>query len=179
MTTKRCTKCGETKSPDDFYKNAAAPDGLQTQCKVCHSTRGKAHYKENKAAKLAAGKLWYEANKKQHKALVYAWRAKYPELTRAIDRKSQSRPERLAKQVARNRGLDAAFSALTGLDQQRVVAFYRAAKKLSQETGQPHEVDHRLAVALGGQHHPDNLQILTRFANRSKGAKQPEHRSLN
>lgn len=34
-TGKRCPRCGETKSTDDFYRNRAAADGLAFQCKAC------------------------------------------------------------------------------------------------------------------------------------------------
>ena len=33
------------------------------------------------------------------------------------------------------------------------------------------EVDHIIALANGGKHHPSNLQILSQFDNRSKGAR--------
>lgn len=32
---KTCTKCGECKSPDDFYRRAKSPDGLAYMCKPC------------------------------------------------------------------------------------------------------------------------------------------------
>ena len=39
---KRCTKCGELKHTDDFYKDKARPLGLRTRCKKCvnESRRG-------------------------------------------------------------------------------------------------------------------------------------------
>lgn len=37
METKKCSKCGCTKSIDDFYKNASMRDGLQSCCKDCQS----------------------------------------------------------------------------------------------------------------------------------------------
>lgn len=35
MVTKKCPKCGETKSTDEFYKNGLTQDGLQIYCKDC------------------------------------------------------------------------------------------------------------------------------------------------
>ena len=32
---KKCSKCGETKSVDQFAKRISSPDGLQSQCKDC------------------------------------------------------------------------------------------------------------------------------------------------
>lgn len=38
LTTKRCTKCGETKPTSDFHKRRRSPDGLQCWCKACSCT---------------------------------------------------------------------------------------------------------------------------------------------
>lgn len=48
---------------------------------------------------------------------------------------------------------------------------YEECRRLSAETGIPHEVDHIIPIAKGGLHHQDNLQILTVTENRKKGAK--------
>lgn len=43
-------------------------------------------------------------------------------------------------------------------------------KKISRETGIPHAVDHIIPLAKGGWHHQDNLQIIPKSLNSSKGA---------
>jgi 5-methylcytosine-specific restriction endonuclease McrA len=48
---------------------------------------------------------------------------------------------------------------------------YNEARRLSVESGIPHEVDHIIPISKGGYHHQDNLQILTAEENRKKGAK--------
>lgn len=48
---------------------------------------------------------------------------------------------------------------------------YEDARRLSQETGVKHEVDHVWPLSKGGPHLPWNLQILTKDENREKGAK--------
>lgn len=37
VTSKRCTKCGEVKSADNFSPNAYDPSGLQPDCKPCRA----------------------------------------------------------------------------------------------------------------------------------------------
>lgn len=46
--------------------------------------------------------------------------------------------------------------------------FYILAKKLTEQTGIPHEVDHITPISKGGRHHENNLQILTQAENRKK-----------
>lgn len=52
-----------------------------------------------------------------------------------------------------------------------IAKFYAEAKRLSIETGIPHEVDHIKPISKGGKHHEKNLQVITMTENRSKGAK--------
>ena len=54
---------------------------------------------------------------------------------------------------------------------QIIQEIYYKCKQISEETGILHEVDHIIPIAKGGLHHQDNLQILTKIENRSKGSK--------
>jgi len=80
MDTKRCSKCGETKSTDEFSKNRTRKDGLQSQCKACKSecdnryqqaskekiaARRKAHRQANKEKLAAKDKAYRQANKEE------------------------------------------------------------------------------------------------------------------
>jgi 5-methylcytosine-specific restriction endonuclease McrA len=51
-----------------------------------------------------------------------------------------------------------------------IKSIYEECRRLSVETGIPHEVDHIIPIAKGGLHHQDNLQILTMSENRKKGS---------
>lgn len=58
-------------------------------------------------------------------------------------------------------------------------AFYYEAQRLTELTGEDHEVDHILPIAKGGSHAAYNLQVLTAYKNRSKGCNfRPEDRAL-
>lgn len=35
VATKRCTKCGQELTLDNFYRRSESPDGLQNNCKAC------------------------------------------------------------------------------------------------------------------------------------------------
>lgn len=53
ITTKRCTKCGETKSRDDFRRRVSWKDTRRSHCKACVTSHEAgyraAHLKERKA----------------------------------------------------------------------------------------------------------------------------------
>ena len=49
--------------------------------------------------------------------------------------------------------------------------FYILARKITEETGIEHEVDHIIPVKIGGAHHQDNLQVLSWKENSLKRAK--------
>lgn len=56
-------------------------------------------------------------------------------------------------------------------DRRAIASFYEQARKISRETGIPHEVDHIMPIVgrgFSGLHVPWNLQILTRKENRRK-----------
>lgn len=48
MEVKKCYNCKSEKSLKEFSKNKNRPDGLNSQCKTCHSIYRKLKYKENK-----------------------------------------------------------------------------------------------------------------------------------
>ena len=50
---KRCSKCGNTKSLDDFHRDARRPDGHCVQCKECAKARARAWHAANPAAATA------------------------------------------------------------------------------------------------------------------------------
>jgi hypothetical protein len=58
---------------------------------------------------------------------------------------------------------------LTNEEDKRMRALYLNAAQLTL-AGNPHEVDHIVPLALGGKHHPRNLQILPKAENAEKRA---------
>jgi len=56
-------------------------------------------------------------------------------------------------------------------DREQIKLIYEECYRITQETGIPHHVDHIIPLALGGLHHPSNLQILTAEENLKKGCK--------
>ena len=73
-----------------------------------------------------------------------------------------------AKDQARRRGAKVDVSPE---ERKGIEALYAEARRLSIETGIPHDVDHIQPIIKGGLHVLSNLQILTASENRSKGGR--------
>lgn len=65
------------------------------------------------------------------------------------------------KQVGTDAGL------IPEAEHQAMISLYAICKKLSKESGYPHEVDHIKPVHLGGEHRIWNLRIVPRYMNRT------------
>lgn len=91
--------------------------------------------------------------------------------TRARERRREKLPYRKVK-AARRRALKrSAVVPLTAAEQQRIVSLYADATRRTVETGIVHHVDHDVPLALGGTHHPDNMNVVPAAVNLAKGAK--------
>lgn len=73
---KTCSKCGEGKLLDEFYKAKQAPDGRQRWCKECSR---------------ASFKRWCENNPERVKELLRDWKANNPDRCREHDAKKRRR----------------------------------------------------------------------------------------
>ena len=105
----------------------------------------------------------YYANNKESVQQAHAkWRQENPEVVTALSAKRRS------SQLQRTP------CWLTEEDYKAIEDFYYLAKALTEATGIQHVVDHIIPLQgtlVSGLHHPNNLQILTRIENASKGNK--------
>jgi 5-methylcytosine-specific restriction endonuclease McrA len=173
--TKDCTKCGATKSVEDFHKRAASRDGLSYWCKDCSRAKARewarAHpdeakkrcaewVKNNPERHAESKRRWHLANPRdpaRHAQAMREWVARNPERAREIKRiGQQARIARIAgsasfqvsiKDVRRILSAPCAVDGCNALDIQ---------------------IDHIVPLARGGQHRVGNLQPLCGFHNRSK-----------
>jgi len=63
MQTKQCTKCGEVKGLDEFYKRKRGYLGRYAECIVCRNNRMKAYQQENRGRARLAWKKYAAKNK--------------------------------------------------------------------------------------------------------------------
>ena len=144
---KTCKKCGTTEKYVSNYT-----------CKGCTV--------EQSLHKLYDDKLMssYRTLEKTRER-VKKWRANNPDKLKEQLKRSYD-PSIQAKYRASRQNQtpdDADFDAIKKI--------YAECKRISEETGIPHEVDHIIPISKGGNHHQNNLQILTLEENRRKGAR--------
>jgi len=63
---KKCTKCGEVKSLDEFTNDKKGKHGKASRCKDCD----KIYYQDNRENKLKKAKEYYEGNKEKRKKYI-------------------------------------------------------------------------------------------------------------
>lgn len=86
MTTKTCTKCGETKTTDRFSKHRSKRDGLQSNCKTCLTACNRAYRKANRDRVNARARAYREANRDRENARSRAYKEKHREELAAYNR---------------------------------------------------------------------------------------------
>lgn len=62
---KHCTKCGELKHMDEFYKRKESKDGRRSDCKLCMKSKNKDYYAANKEEIVEKSRTYREANKEK------------------------------------------------------------------------------------------------------------------
>jgi hypothetical protein len=123
-----------------------------------------AEYQRNKAKYVARARKWVKSNRVKYRGINKEWRERNPDKVYQVVvlrrmRKAQRTPP-----------------WLTPGDFEAMRNTYIEARRLSIETGVPHQVDHVIplwGVKVSGLHVPSNLQILTALENRSKSNNFP------
>lgn len=116
-----------------------------------------------RAAMLERGKKWREENKSRHRRMIQEWEESNP----------HKRAEKLAKyRAAKLQRTLRLPPDMAEKERQAVERFYIEAKRISEETGIPHEVDHIIPLQgrnVSGLHVSWNLQVIPANDNKSKG----------
>lgn len=65
---KRCKRCGEVKSPDEFYRHDGCRDGVRPECKACNLAEKALRHAENPQPARERTSRWREDNPDRYRA---------------------------------------------------------------------------------------------------------------
>jgi len=129
-------------------------------CVVCRKERGLK--KLNDANLMAKYRTKEKQNEKQKR-----WRENNPKKLK----EQRQRVKTKQRGYQQKRRASVKNQIPNDADLTLIQEFYIMAENKTKETGIPYEVDHIIPISKGGLHHQNNLQVITRTENRSKGNK--------
>lgn len=167
-----CSKCGEHKAVDEFYRQAGCKDGLRPECKSCYRSRVKANRENNLEATRETKRRYYQANADAIKKKSTTWQELNRDKSRAKQRAYYSRNkhdylERKSRYRARTREATPAWS-----NAEIVQSFYQAVVILNSHGGPvKYSVDHIVPLRnklVCGLHAHTNMTIIPLPQNKAK-----------
>ena len=176
ITEKQCAKCSVVKATQEHF--LWCKTRYHSWCNDCRKERKRNWYLANAESQRQKGKeyhkSYYPKNKEKISARTIDWQRnnkdKYAEKKRRWYEKNKDKSfAKSAKYRASKR--NACPTWLNDQMKKEIESFYAKAHKISIETGVAHEVDHIVPLTseiVCGLHVPWNLQVITRFDNRSK-----------
>jgi hypothetical protein len=180
---KCCKRCGELKPIDQFPLCRGAP---RARCKPCHTADATAWAKANHEKYKARLSKWHRDNKpprvfgppmpehiRKARALASGakWRETNREQFREIRRRWAELNKHVSMEVVRRRQANKIRATPAWANHKAMQEFYRRARRLSEEIGSAHDVDHIVPLqgkTVCGLHCEANLQVLPRTENRRK-----------
>lgn len=162
---KACTKCGQTKPVEQFPRRYDAPNAThRAHCYPCrNATAG--------IALKRAQDAWRERNRTRVNALAVSWSRKNSQRKAAAFKKWAQQNQFYLSEQTRRRYARKLNATPIWADKAAMRAVYKEARRLTIETGIPHEVDHIYPLksdVMCGLHVPANLQVLTKSQNSAK-----------
>ena len=190
---KICIKCArELPNTEEYFPWNSGKKKLTNRCKRCTKEYLRQYHLRNKEAHNIASKKWRLDNldnfnqynkeyreqnreeiRRRNKALRFVQTEEQKEKNRAGSRRwrknhpAKVRAATRARQILRRKQAVPPWA-----DLKKIEVFYKEARSLTEQTGIPHEVDHIIPLKgkyVSGLHVENNLQVITRDQNQSKG----------
>ena len=208
MAAKQCTKCGEAKPLEQFYRFKLGKLGRQAECKICSDARRRKFAKTRPEAERHSRRLWEKNNpeivkasgakkranqsyKQRMKEYGAVWYAENRDRLRPIraawhaeNYEEHRKPKMVQNEANRRARLRRAGGSHT-LEQ--VMALLNSQRSVCAccptSIASSFHRDHIVPLASGGSNDISNIQLLCPPCNRSKGARSMDQflktRSLN
>lgn len=200
LSQKHCRTCEEWKDRTEFNKDRDSKDGLNSQCRICHSIAGRKYRQDNREKVLSSKRRYSELNKEKISGRRRNWylrnaekviekvRARYlenPEKTKQRVREwAKNNPEKVRersviREHTRRARINGNGGKITKHEWRVLKEFYNytclCCKR--QEPGIKLTLDHIKPIARGGSNTIDNVQPLCDSCNKSKGVKCIDYRT--
>lgn len=163
MQTKLCTKCGEQKPRESFYKRTSAKDKLHPHCKICSAKSAHDFYLKNRGKYKHKQKEYQKTFKENNPQKLFEIQKRYR------DANKDQHNARTAKRRAAKLQRTPAWLTKEQLDE--IETFYTAALAFRLFTGLTYHVDHIIPLQgknVSGLHVPWNLQVIPATDNLKK-----------
>ena len=159
--TKVCSKCGESKSLEDFPKRKYKDGTLhyRNECKACMSAYNKTYREENKVTI-------------KNRRAEYSKRTSKRNVERAMEWKKQN-PQKVNFYTAKRRATKLNATP-EWANQEQIKRIYAACANITKRTGVEHHVDHIIPLQgenVCGLHVENNLAIIPAKMNLQKSNK--------
>lgn len=97
---KTCTKCGETKPLDDFYRNRGKADGRDSWCRECAKERRRRYYEENRDKERESQRRYREENRDKLRECDLRYREENRAYRCAIKRANDSESQSMSAEMS-------------------------------------------------------------------------------
>ena len=173
LLTKKCSKCQEYKSLDEFHKDKSSKDGHFCYCKVCKHNIAKIYYDLHTEAVIERSYNWRKNNPEKKRLQANTWNRANPEGARKRAKewaKNNPLKVKVNTQARRARELNA-----TGFttDQQLADRMAYYGFQCIYCSGPFEHVDHFVPLVRGGSNWPANLVPSCSDCNWSKNGRDP------
>lgn len=181
-----CLECHRKGSIKWRKENPDKVREYTARTQAAHNEYCKEWVKKNPESRRVSTKKYRETHREQDRRIQREWRAKNPDKAKQSDRRQywndvERRRAAASKSKKKNREYFAAVqkerecrkrqAVPLWADKEMILEYYSEARKLTDETGEPHHVDHIVPLTsdlVCGLHVQDNLQVLPQRLNQIK-----------